>query len=105
MLLSLVITIEKYTTAGRFITRFGSEGSSPGHLYRPSSLTISYNLVYVSEWGNHCVSVFDRKGIFLYCFGKRGSGKLEFDTPCGITTDTNGNLYVSDTSNNRLTIF
>ena len=97
--------IEKYTTAGRFITRFCSCGSSPGQLYRPSSLTISYNLVYVSELGNHRVSVFDRKGIFLYCFGKRGSGKLEFDTPCGITTDTNGNLYVSDTSNNRLTIF
>ena len=43
--------ITKFTTAGQFITRFGSCGSSPGHLFRPSSLTINYNLVYVCEWG------------------------------------------------------
>ena len=97
--------ITKYTTAGLFITRFGSCGSSPGQLYRPSSLTIKYNLVYVSEYGSNRVSVFDTEGSFLYCFGKRGNGKGEFNYPSGITTDTNGNLYVSDTYNNRLAIF
>ena len=97
--------IKKLTTTGQFITRFGSEGSAPGQLHNPSSLAINNNLVYVSEYNSHRVSVFDTEGTFLYCFGKRGSGKGEFYRPFGITTDTKGNLYVSDTSNNRLAIF
>ena len=97
--------ITKLTTAGECITRFGSEGSAPGQLNYPYSLTINNNLVYVSEYGNHCVSVFDTKGTFLHCFGKLGSGEGEFDRPHGITTDTFGNLYVSDTDNNRLVVY
>ena len=97
--------ITKLTTAGLFITRFSSQGSAPGQLFRPSSLAINNNLVYVSEYNSPRVSVFDTKGTILYCFGKGGSGKGECDGPYGITTDTNGNLYVSDTYNNRLAIF
>ena len=97
--------ITKLTTTGEFITRFGSYGSASGQLYCPSSLTISNNLVYVSEYGNYRVSVFDTKGTFLHCFGKRGSGEGELNSPRGITTDTFGNLYVSDSSNNRLVVY
>ena len=97
--------ITKLTTTGEFITRFGSKGSAPGQLYFPYSLTINNNLVYVSEYVNHHVSVFDTKGNFLHCFGKYGSGEGEFDCPYGITTDTFGNLYVSDFINNRLVVY
>ena len=97
--------ITKLTTTGEYITRFGSRGIAPGQLYYPNSLTISNNLVYVSECGNnHRVSVFDTKGTFLHCFGER-SGKKEFNKPFGIATDTVGNLYVSDRFNNRLVVF
>ena len=41
---------------------FGTEGSAPGKLNRPSSITVNNDLVYVSEYGNHLVSVFDSKG-------------------------------------------
>ena len=97
--------ITKLTATGEYITRFGSYGSAPGQLDCPSSLTINNNLVYVSEWGNDRVSVFDTKGTFLHCFGTYGSGEGEFDTPRGITTDTFGNLYVSDFYNNRLVVY
>ena len=97
--------ITKLTTAGEYITRFGSKGSAPGQLFCPSSLTINNNLVYVSEYNNHRVSIFDTKGTFLHCFGKKGSGKGEFNYPYGITADTSGNLYVSDSDNNRVVIF
>ena len=97
--------ITKLTRTGKYITRFGSKGSAPSQLLYPSSLTINNNLVYVSEWDNHCVSVFDTKGTFLHCFGKRGSGEGEFKSPYGITTDTFGNLYVSDFGNNRLVVY
>ena len=97
--------ITKLTTTGEYIARFGLKGSAPGQLGRPSSLTINNNLVYVSELHNHRVSVFDTKGTFLHCFGKRGSGEGEFDEPKCITTDTFGNLYVSDIYNNRLVVY
>ena len=97
--------ITKLTRTGDFITRFGSKGYAPGQLFRPSFLTINNNLVYVSEYGNDRVSVFDTKGTFLHCFGKNGSGEGEFDSPYGITTDTFGNLYVSDFGNNRVVVY
>ena len=72
----------------------------------PSSVTVSNDLVYVSEACNHRVSIFDTKGKFLYCFSKRGSGEGELDYPHGIATDAMDiNLYVSDTSNNRIVLF
>ena len=96
--------ITKLTTTGEYITRFGSKGSAPGQLHYPSSLTINNNLVYVSEYCNNGVSVFDTKGTFLHCFGKRGRGEGDFYGPRGITKDTFGNLYVSDTYN-RLVVY
>ena len=97
--------ITKLTTTGEFITRFGSKGSAPGQLGRPSSLTISNNLVYVSEWNNSRVSVFDTKGTFLHCFGEYGSGEGDFYSPYGITADIFGNLYINDAWNNRVVVY
>ena len=97
--------ITKLTRTGEYITRFGSEGSAPGQLHSPISLTINNSLVYVSELGNDRVSVFDTKGTFLHCFGKIGSGEGEFNSPFGITTNKFGNLYVSDTGNDRLVVY
>ena len=98
--------ITKFTSTGQYITRFGSHGTTPGKLYRPSSLIVSNDLVYVSEACSHRVSIFDTKGKFLHCFGKEGSGEGELDYPHGITVDTFGfSLYVSDTRNNRVVIF
>ena len=98
--------ITKLTSTGQYITRFGSPGTTPGKLYRPSSLIVSNDLVYVSEACGRRVSIFDTKGKFLHCFGKEGSGEGELDYPHGITVDTFGfSLYVSDTRNNRVVIF
>ena len=75
--------------------------------------------MYVSELGNHRVSIFDTNGTFLHCFGKGGSGEdnnnrvLVFDIyihffgegKYGITADTFGNLYVCDTVNNTVVMY
>ena len=98
--------ITKLTSTGQYITRFTSSETTPGKLYRPSSLTVSNDLVYVSEACGRCVSIFDTEGKFLHCFGEEGSGEGELDYPHGITIDAFGfNLYVSDTRNNRVVIF
>ncbi len=96
--------ITKLTTKGQYINTFGSYGHDTGQLSLPTSLTINNGLVYVSEYGNSRISIFDTNGTFLRCFGKRGSGEGEFNRPHGITTDNLGNLYISDTSNDRITV-
>ena len=38
-------------------------------------------------------------------FGTGGSGRCEFNDPCGLTTDLNGFIIVADTNNHRVSIF
>ena len=96
--------IKKFTSTGQHISTFSSEGSNPGQITKPTSIIIDNNILYVSEFGNNRISIFDTNGCFIHCFGKRGSGEGEFNSPFGITVDSLGNLYVSDTYNNRLVV-
>ena len=96
--------IKKFTSTGQYISTFSSKGSNPGQITNPTSITIDNNILYVSEWGNNCISIFDTNGCFIHYFGKTGSGEGEFHSPYGITVDSLGNLYVSDTCNNRLVV-
>ena len=98
--------ITKLTATGHYVTRFGmNQGPAPIQLCSPFSLTIHNNLIHVSETVNKCVAIFDTEGNFLHCYGKGENGVGSFDTPYGITTDTFGNLYVSDTYNNQIVVF
>ncbi len=91
--------ITKLTTKGQYITRFGSYGSAPGKLYHASALTINNGLVYIIEEGNKRISIFDTKGTFLHYFGE------EIYVPHGITIDSLGNLYATDTYINRIVVY
>ena len=57
-------------------------------------------LVYVSEGGNHRVSVFTSEGGFVTSFGRQGSGPGQFDRPRGLAVDSSGVVYVCDHKNN-----
>ena len=96
--------IKKFTSTGQHISTFSSYGSKPGQINIPASIIIDNNLLYVSEDNNNRISIFDTNGCFIHCFGKRGSREGEFISPCGITVDSLGNLYVSDLMNNRLVV-
>ena len=96
--------IKKFTSIGQYISTFSSYGSNPGQINVPTSIIIDNNLLYVSDYGNDRISIFHTNGCFIHCFGKIGSGEGEFNGPYGITVDSLGNLYVSDTFNNRLVV-
>ncbi len=97
--------IMKLTCNGKLVRTFGTHGTDAGELSFPSSLVIGNNLVYVTERGNDRVSIFDTNGKFVHCFGKTGRGEGEFYGPRGITMDRLGNLYISDSSNNRVVVY
>ncbi|MDB4285659.1 6-bladed beta-propeller, partial [bacterium] len=52
--------------------------------------------VYVLEYGNHRVQVFDSNGNFLWKFGGYGSGDGRLYYPVDMALDGAGNFYVAD---------
>jgi len=54
---------------------------------------------------NHRVQKFSSLGTYLSQFGTVGSDNGQFIQPEGIAIDNSGNIYVSDTKNNRIQKF
>jgi sugar lactone lactonase YvrE len=76
-------------------------------LSRPTGIAIHPLLkrIYIVDTMDHCIKVFDLKGIFLFRIGKRGTDKGEFNFPSSISIDQKGMLYVNDSLNYRIQIF
>ena len=47
----------------------------------------------------HCVSIFDKDGIFIHCFGSRGSSAGQLQQSSGIARSPNGSVFVCDHDN------
>jgi len=59
--------IQKFTSDGTFITKWGSEGSDPGQFSRPRSIAIDLNGdIYVTEELNHRIQIFNQSGSSQY---------------------------------------
>ena len=50
------------------------------------------------------ISVFDLEGRYVRCFGERGKGEGQFDSPCGICFTADCNLVVAEQDNRRVQI-
>lgn len=105
-------SIQKFDKTGTFLARWGGEPSSQeGQFYYPRGLAVGPgDAVYVADSGNNRVQKFDLEGNAQKAWGKfgfawRGADMGRFDVPWGITTDQDGHVYVSDTSNARIQKF
>ena len=65
----------------------------------------SNSSILVAEDGNNRVSIFNKDGKSIHCFGSRGSDDGIFNHPCGIAISPNGNIYVSDDNSKGVQIF
>lgn len=52
--------------------------------------------IFVSDFGNTRVQMYDRTGKFIRTFGRKGQGPGEFQSPGKLLLDPSGNLYVFD---------
>jgi sugar lactone lactonase YvrE len=113
--------IKKYSPSGALLMQIGSYGSGDDKFGQgPVDISVDangtiYTLDYQNpnlyegktEYTDTCVKVFAANGTFVYKFGSFGGatwdGKL--NTPCGLTVDKNGNVYVADTGNFRVQKF
>ena len=67
-----------------FLRTFGERGSGDGELLYPVGVALSDEDVFVSELGNHRISVFSKKGEWKRSFGEKGTGLGQLTEPKGI---------------------
>ena len=99
--------IQKFTASGQLLSEVGGKGNGPLQFNRP--MEIAFNTVnkkvYVVDGSNDRVQILNSDLIFSRKFGKKGSGKGQFEGPHGIACDSTGNVYVADSGNNRIQVF
>lgn len=85
----------------------GGENDPQGELInRPFEIRLaSDGTVYVLDWGDTCIRVFDARGKLLRQVGRKGQGPGDFDTPCWFDVDGGGRIHVVDMRNMRVTRF
>ena len=82
--------IVKLTATGQNVTRIAIIRGALLRFY----LTVQNSTIYVTEFVNNRVSIYDTSGKFLHFFDKKDTGG-ELNIPSGVTTDALGNLYIS----------
>jgi peptidylamidoglycolate lyase len=102
--------VMKFSHDGNLLMTVGVKGE-PGldrkHFDKPTDIAFAPDgSVYVSDgYGNSRVVKLSAKGEFLLDWGRKGSKPGEFDLPHGISTDSEGRVYVADRSNARVQVF
>ncbi len=98
--------IQKFTSGGVFITKWGTVGSGDGEFYFPRGIAIdeSGNLYLTDTW-NDRIQKFTSEGVFIAKWGIGGTGEGQFLEPRGIAVDRSGNVYVADTWSHRFQKF
>jgi tripartite motif-containing protein 71 len=97
--------VVKISPDGTRLTSWGSHGTQPGHFDGyPSSIALDANgNVFVSEaYGSDLIHEFSPSGVFIARWGGSGSDPGKFSEPRGLAFDREGDVYVGDTSNNRV---
>lgn len=85
---------------------WGTRGYGPGEFVHPYDVLVDdAGEVYVSDWGNHRIQVFDRDGRFLRMWGTYGNAAGEFRCPAALAFGPEGLLYVGDLLNARVQVF
>ena len=87
--------IQIFSTAGKFLSEFGK-----GKVVFPHSIALCEEWVFVCDYSTSVVLKFQRTNNKLVLRSAEG----ELELPFGITVDTNGELLVADSMNNRIAV-
>ena len=94
--------VKVFDNTAKYLFKFG-DGKGEGKMSYPTGFLIRDNTVFVSH--NHCILVYQLDGKFVSRIGSKGSGKLQFNWPYGLSTDeSNNDIYICDYNNNRIQI-
>lgn len=100
-------SVSEYTTAGGFVTQWGTQGTNAGQFKSAQGLAVDTNgNVYVADSSNNRIQMFNQNGNFLVQWGTYGTDAGQFNFPCRVAVDPAGKyVYVADSYNNRIQVF
>jgi DNA-binding beta-propeller fold protein YncE len=94
--------VKKFDSNGSFILKWGGERLFPGHI--SIGLDTRDNILVANSM-NNIIQTFDSNGKLISTFGSHGKGDGEFNRPWDITSDHEGNIYVTDYGNHQVQKF
>jgi len=76
-----------------------------GHLFQPINICVNKDVIYVTDFGDFKVKLFNLKGEFISAVGEFGNSLGQFARPKGIAADRDDNLFVVDAGFENVQIF
>ena len=124
--------LQVFTPEGKLVAQCGKAGSGEGEFNKPWGITLDHDgNIYVADWKNHRVQKLSPAGKFLMAIGRYGKLPVApnafavtylgpfissvpgtervpagvLNHPTGVAVDPEGDIYVTDWGNHRLSIF
>ena len=104
--------IQLFNPEGQPLSRFGGvlgsglPGSGPGSFRVATGVaTDPAGRIYVADFENHRIQVFDSEGTPLCVFGSEGSSPGQFERPTDLAIGPGGRIFVVDFGNDRIQVF
>jgi len=94
--------VQIFDKDGKFIKEHPVSGWEEFYT-EPNLALLGSDLLATDSYNHRCARYTD--GTLVSSWGKSGSGRGDFNRPIGIATDKQGNVYVSDTLNQRVQKF
>ena len=67
--------IQKFSPAGVFLAKIGTQGKMLGNLLRPNAIAIYGDQLIVANTDNHRITIFNTSGAFIRQWGTFGTGQ------------------------------
>ena len=98
--------VQKLTSSGKFLHKFGQLGSGHGQFTQSRAVVIdSNNKLIVTDRDNHRIQIFNENGGWLLTIDGKGSGNHSFQYPRGLALDPQGNIHVAAYASNTIKVF
>lgn len=101
--------IQEFDPTGKFIRRWGNQGSGPGEFSRPQTLVLDENgLLWIADACNHRIQVFDlepKVPRLVKVWGSAGAERGQLKCPYGMDFDHDGTLLIAEYENHRIQRF
>ena len=75
-----------------------------GQFSSPCGISIKGDVMYVADYGNHCIQKLTTEGQFLQKFGQNGARQRQFSYPRSVIVDQRDRMIVADNGNHRVVI-
>jgi tripartite motif-containing protein 71 len=104
--------IQKFSPDGKFLLALGGRGGPWGYDEADGKFIFPYGVavdsrgyIYVSDFNNHRLQMFDAKGEFVMKWGTKGRQDGQVNKPAGLAMDSQDRLYLADFGNSRIQRF